>query len=56
VKQQYANWSKNKASITIEGDTINLEEINRMRKENARLKEENEILKMLWLYSQRCKS
>ena len=40
------NWAKKKAPIKIEeGDTTNLEEINRMRKENARLKEENEILK-----------
>jgi transposase len=40
------NWSKKKAPINVaEGDTINLEEINRMRKENARLKEENDILK-----------
>ena len=40
------NWSKKKAPINVaEGDTTNLEEINRMRKENARLKEENEILK-----------
>ena len=40
------NWSKKKALINVaEGDTINLEEINRMRKENARLKEENDILK-----------
>jgi len=40
------NWAKKKAPINVaEGDTTNLEEINRMRKENARLKEENEILK-----------
>jgi transposase len=40
------NWSKKKAPINVaEGDTTNLEEINRMRKENARLKEENDILK-----------
>ena len=39
------NWSKKKALINIEGDTTNLEEINRIKKENARLKEENEILK-----------
>jgi transposase len=40
------NWSKKKALINVaEGDTTNLEEINRMRKENARLKEENDILK-----------
>ena len=40
------NWSKKKAPINVaEGDTTNLEEINRMRKENARLKEENDIFK-----------
>ena len=39
------NWSKSKAPINIEGDTINLEEIKRIKKENARLKEENDILK-----------
>lgn len=40
------NWSKKKAPINVaEGDTTNLEEINRMRKGNARLKEENDILK-----------
>jgi transposase len=40
------NWSKKKAPINVKnGDTTNLEEINRMRKENARLKEENDILK-----------
>ena len=40
------NWAKKKAPINVvEGDTTNLEEINRMRKENARLKEENDILK-----------
>ncbi|WP_390819343.1 IS3 family transposase [Clostridium faecium] len=40
------NWAKKKAPINVvEGDTTNLEEINRMRKENARLKEENEIPK-----------
>jgi transposase len=39
------NWSKKKAPINIEGDTTTLEEINRIKKENARLKEENEILK-----------
>ena len=45
-KTAVRNWSKKKAPINVEGDTTtNLEEINRMRKENARLKEENEILK-----------
>ncbi|SHJ85698.1 Transposase [Anaerobranca californiensis DSM 14826] len=39
------NWSKKKAPIKTEEGTISLEEINRIRKENARLKEENEILK-----------
>ena len=39
------NWSKKKAPITFGEDTINLEEINRIKKENARLKEENDILK-----------
>ena len=40
------NWVKKKAPINVaEGDATNLEEINKMRKENARLKEENEILK-----------
>ncbi len=40
------NWSKKKAPIVVgEGDSTNLEQINRMRKENAKLKEENEILK-----------
>jgi transposase len=40
------NWSKKKVPINVkEGDTTNLEEISRMRKENARLKEENDILK-----------
>jgi transposase len=40
------NWVKKKAPINVEeGNTTNLEEINRMKKENARLKEENEILK-----------
>lgn len=38
-------WVKKKAPIEVEGTTTNLGEINRMRKENARLKEENEILK-----------
>ena len=40
------NWAKKKTPINVaEGDSTNLEEINRIRKENARLKEENEILK-----------
>lgn len=39
------SWSKKKAPIKTEEGTTNLEEINRIRKENARLKEENEILK-----------
>ncbi|KXZ40569.1 transposase [Alkalithermobacter thermoalcaliphilus JW-YL-7 = DSM 7308] len=39
------NWVKKKAPIKTEEGTINLEEINRIKKENARLKEENEILK-----------
>lgn len=38
-------WVKKKAPIEVEGKTTNLEEINKMKKENARLKEENEILK-----------
>ena len=38
-------WVKKKAPIEIEGKTTNLEEINKMKKENAKLKEENEILK-----------
>lgn len=39
------NWSNKKAPIKIEGGTTTLEEVNKIRKENARLKEENEILK-----------
>ena len=39
------SWSKKKAPIKTAEGTTNLEEINRIRKENARLKEENEILK-----------
>lgn len=39
------NWSKNKAPINIEGNSINLEEIKIIKKKNARLKEENDILK-----------
>ncbi len=51
------NCSKKKTPINVKnGDTTNLEGINRMRKENARLKEENDILKKLWLYSRRNKS
>ena len=38
-------WVKKKAPIEIEGKTTNLEEINKMKKENAKLKEKNEILK-----------
>ncbi len=38
-------WVKKKSPIEVEGTTTNLEQINRMRKENAKLKEENEILK-----------
>lgn len=38
-------WVKKKAPIEIEGKTTNLEEINKMKKGNAKLKEENEILK-----------
>ncbi len=38
-------WVKKKSPIEVEGTTTNLEEINRMKKENARLREENEILK-----------
>ena len=38
-------WVKKKAPIEVEGTTTNLEQINRIRKENAKLKEENEILK-----------
>lgn len=38
-------WVKKKSPIEIEGKTTNLEEVNKMKKENARLKEENEILK-----------
>ena len=39
------NWAKKTPINVAEGDSTNLEEINRIRKENARLKEENEILK-----------
>jgi transposase len=39
------NWVKKKAPIEVEGETTNLEEILRMKKELANLKEENEILK-----------
>ena len=40
------NLTKKKAPIKSgEGDSTSLEEITKMRKENARLKEENEILK-----------
>jgi len=40
------NWSKKKTPINVKnGDSTNLEEINKMKKENAKLKEENEILK-----------
>ena len=38
-------WVKKKAPIEVEGKTTNLEEINKIKKENARLKEENDILK-----------
>ena len=38
-------WVKKKSPIEVEGTTTNLEQINRIRKENAKLKEENEILK-----------
>lgn len=38
-------WVKKKSPIEVEGTTTNLEQINRMRKDNAKLKEENEILK-----------
>lgn len=38
-------WVKKKAPIETNDGTTNLEDINRIRKENARLKEENEILK-----------
>ena len=36
---------KRKSPIEIEGKTTNLEGINKMKKENAKLKEKNEILK-----------
>ena len=39
------NWSKKKASINLEGNTTNLEEINGSKKENARVKGEIEIFK-----------
>ena len=39
------NWVKKKAPIDIKGDTKNLEEILKIKKENARLKEEIEIFK-----------
>ena len=39
------NWVKKKAPIDVKGDITNLEEILKMKKENARLKEENDILK-----------
>lgn len=38
-------WVKKKAPIEVEGDTTNLEEILKIKKENAKLKEEVEILK-----------
>ena len=38
-------WVNKKAPIEVEGNTTNLEEILKIKKENARLKEENEILK-----------
>ncbi|WP_093754565.1 IS3 family transposase [Tepidimicrobium xylanilyticum] len=38
-------WVKKKAPIEVKGDTTNLEEILKIKKENARLKEEVEILK-----------
>jgi len=39
------SWVKKKAPINIEGDVTSLEEIKKIKKEIARLKEENEILK-----------
>ncbi|MFY9279646.1 MAG: IS3 family transposase [Caldicoprobacterales bacterium] len=39
------NWVKKKAPIDVKGDTTNLEEILKIKKENERLKEENEIFK-----------
>ena len=39
------NWVKKKTPIDVKGDTTNLEEILKIKKENARLKEENDILK-----------
>jgi transposase len=38
-------WMNNKAPISIEGQTLSLEEIKKIQKENAKLKEEVEILK-----------
>ena len=39
------NWVKKKSPIDVEGDTTNLEEVLKMKKEISKLKEENEILK-----------
>ena len=38
-------WVKKKTPIDVKGDTTNLEEILKIKKENERLKDENEILK-----------
>jgi transposase len=38
-------WIKNKAPINIEGETLSLDQIKKIQKENAKLKEEVEILK-----------
>lgn len=38
-------WIRDKAPISVEGQTLSLEEIRKIQKENAKLKEEVEILK-----------
>jgi transposase len=38
-------WANKKAPIEVEGNTTNLEEVLKIKKENAKLKEEVEILK-----------
>ncbi|QQY79457.1 IS3 family transposase [Keratinibaculum paraultunense] len=43
-------WVNKKAPIEVEGNTTNLEEILKIKKENARLKEENEIFKKSYGY------
>ena len=51
--QQLTGWIKDVKEIKVdENEVMTLKEVKALRKEMARIKEENEILKKLWPYLQ----